>query len=157
MTALPIRGQGAAVKYVGIDYGLSRTGLAVSDPEGRMAFPLATLALRYFSGRGALLAALVVRIAETKAGAVVMGLPFLADGGESETTRQVRNVTERIRRRLALPVYFMPELLSTVEALRDLRQAGLRESRRRAVLDQQAAVRILASFLALRPDERRLA
>ena len=145
------------MKYVGIDYGLVRTGLAVSDPEGRMAFPLATFSLRDFPGRGALLAALAVRIAEAGAGAVVIGLPLHADGSESETTRQVRNVAKRIRRRIALPVYFMPELLSSAEALQDMRQAGVKADRRRAVLDQQAAVRILASFLSLSPERRRLA
>ena len=145
------------MKYVGIDYGLVRTGLAVSDPEGRMAFPLATFSLRDFPDRGALLAALAVRIAEAGAGAVVIGLPLHADGSESETTRQVRNVAKRIRRRIALPVYFMPELLSSAEALQDMRQAGVKVDRRRAVLDQQAAVRILASFLSLSPERRRLA
>lgn len=148
---------GGGVKYVGIDYGLVRTGLAVSDPEGRLAFPLAALSLRDFSDRKAMLAALAGRIAEAGAEAVVMGLPLRADGSESQTTRQVRNVTERIRRRVALPVYYMPELLSSEEALHDLRQAGLRADKCRAALDRQAAVRILASFLALRPDERRLA
>jgi putative Holliday junction resolvase len=145
------------VKYVGIDYGLARIGLAVSDPEERMAFPLVAFSLRDFPDRKTLLAALAARIAETGAEAVVMGLPLCADGSESETTRQVRNVTKRIRRRIALPVYFMPELLSSVEALRDLRQAGVRADRRRAALDQQAAVRILASFLSLPTDRRRLA
>ncbi|MDR1660192.1 MAG: Holliday junction resolvase RuvX [Desulfovibrio sp.] len=145
------------MKYVGIDYGLARIGLAVSDPEGRMAFPLATFSLRDFSDRKALLAALAARIAEAGAAAVVMGLPLHANGSESETTRQVRNVTKRIRRRIDLPVYFMPELLSSVEALHDMRQAGVRADKCRAVLDQQAAVRILASFLSLPPDRRWLA
>jgi putative Holliday junction resolvase len=142
---------------VGIDYGLARTGLAVSDPEGRMAFPFGVLRLRDFPNRKTLLAALAARIAEAGAEAVVMGLPLRADGQESETTRQVRNVTERIKRRIALPVYFMPELLSTVEALQDLRQAGVKAARLRAVLDQQAAVRILTSFLALPFNDRRAA
>ncbi|MDR2744537.1 MAG: Holliday junction resolvase RuvX [Desulfovibrio sp.] len=145
------------MKYVGIDYGLVRTGLAVSDPEGRMAFPLTTLSLRDFPDRKALLAVLAARIAEAGAAAVVMGLPLHADGSESETAKQVRNVTKRIRRRIALPVYFMPELLSSEEAFWDMRQAGVRADRLRAVLDQQAAVRILASFLSLPPDRRRLA
>jgi putative Holliday junction resolvase len=153
----PAAARGGIVKYVGIDYGLVRTGLAVSDPEGRMAFPLTTLSLRDFPDRKALLAVLAARIAEAGAAAVVMGLPLHADGSESETAKQVRNVTKRIRRRIALPVYFMPELLSSEEAFWDMRQAGVRADRLRAVLDQQAAVRILASFLSLPPDRRRLA
>ncbi len=49
----------------------------------------------------------------------------------------------------------MPELLSSEEAWADLREAGVRVGKRKAVLDQQAAVRILASFLALPPEQRR--
>ena len=145
------------MRYAGIDYGLARTGLAVSDPEGRVAFPLATFRLADYAGRSALLDALAGRIREEGAGAVVMGLPLLLDGGESLTTRQVRNVTERLKRRLELPVYFMPELLSSEEAAQDLREAGLSREKARAVLDRQAAARILASFLAEPEEKRRLA
>lgn len=143
------------LKYVGIDYGLARTDLAVSDPEGRLAFPLVTLRLEEYPNRKDFLAALAARITAEEAEAVVMGLPLLDDGTDSLTTRQVRNVTERLKRRVDLPVFYMPELLSSEEAWSDLRDAGLTARKRKAVLDQQAAVRILASFLALPPEQRR--
>ena len=141
------------MKLVAIDYGLERTGLAVSDPDGHMAFPLATLALKNFADRKAFLAALTQAVADTGAQAVVMGLPCLDDGTDSLTTRQVRNITERLKRRIDLPFYYMPEFLSSEEAWGDLREAGLKRNKRKAVLDQQAAVRILSSFLAL-PREK---
>ena len=140
---------------MGVDYGLARTGLAVSDPEGRLAFPLTTLRLEEHAGRKEFLAALAATITAEAAGAVVMGLPLLDDGTDSLTTRQVRNITARLKRRLDLPVFYMPELLSSEEAWADLREAGVRGGKRKAVLDQQAAVRILASFLALPPEQRR--
>lgn len=140
---------------MGVDYGLARTGLAVSDPEGRLAFPLTTLRLEEHANRKEFLAALAAAITAEGAGAVVMGLPLLDDGTDSLTTRQVRNVTGRLKRRLDLPFFYMPELLSSEEAWADLREAGLRADRRKAVLDQQAAVRILGSFLALPPERRR--
>ncbi|MBQ9452025.1 MAG: Holliday junction resolvase RuvX [Desulfovibrio sp.] len=142
------------MKFVAIDYGLVRTGLAVSDPEERLALPLDTLQLKNFSNRKAFLDALAQRIHVTGAQAVVMGLPLLPDGTESLTTRQVRNVTERLKRRVPLPFFYMPEELSSEEAWADLREAGLARGKRRAVLDQQAAVRILSSFLALAPQQR---
>ena len=156
----PRRGRGekrgiTRLKYVGIDYGLARTGLAVSDPEGRLAFPLVTLRLEEYPNRKDFLAALAARITAEKAEAVVMGLPLLDDGTDRLTTRQVRNVTERLKRRVDLHVFYMPELLSSEEAGSDLRDAGLTARKRKAVLDQQAAVRILASFLALPPEQRR--
>ncbi|MBO4299990.1 MAG: Holliday junction resolvase RuvX [Desulfovibrio sp.] len=137
------------MKFVGIDYGLARTGLAASDPEGRMVFPLATLRLADFPSRHLLLDALAQRLIAEGTEAVVMGLPLLPDGSESLTTRQVRNVTERLKRRLPLPFYYMSEELSSEEAWVDLREAGLTRKKRKDVLDQQAAVRILSSFLAL--------
>ncbi len=137
-----------------MDYGLERTGLAVSDPDGRLAFPLATLRLKDFPKRSALLDALAGRARESGAEALVMGLPLLEDGSASTSTAQVRNVLPRLRRRLNLPFFWMPELLSSEEARADLAEAGLYGVRARAVLDQQAAVRILESFLALDPQRR---
>ena len=64
-------------------------------------------------------------------------------------------MTRRLQRRIPLPFYFMSEELSSEEAWDDLRAAGLDARRRRTVLDQQAAVRILESFLALAPQQRR--
>ncbi len=142
------------MKIVAIDYGLERTGLAACDDAGVLAYPLVTLRLADFADRKALLDALACRVRDEGAQAVVMGLPLLDDGTESLTTRQVRNVTRRLRRRLDLPFYWMPELLSSVEAELDLREAGMKRHRRKAVLDQQAAVRILSSFLALPPRQR---
>lgn len=137
-----------------MDYGLARTGLAVSDPDGRMAFPLATVRLQDYTDRKLFLAALTEKIIEAGAEAVVVGLPLTQDGKESLTTRQVRNVTQRLKRRIPLPFYYMVEELSSEEAWADLREAGLKMRKRKAVLDQQAAVRILSSFLALAPQER---
>ena len=142
------------MRYAAIDYGLARTGLAVSDPEGRLAFPVASFRLTDFASRKALLDALAGRIRDLGAEAVVMGLPLLEDGGESLSARQARNAAQRLKRRLELPFYYMPELLSTVEAEQDLRACGLAREKARAVLDQQAAVRILGSFLN-EPLERR--
>ncbi|RRD69753.1 MULTISPECIES: Holliday junction resolvase RuvX [unclassified Desulfovibrio] len=143
------------MKFAGIDYGLARTGLAVSDPEGKMAFPLETLHFADYPDRRSLLSALAGRIAASGAQAVVMGLPLTRDGQESLTTRQIRNITRRLQRRIPLPFYFMPEELSSGEARADLRAAGCPAHKVRAVLDQQAAVRILDSFLALPPHMRR--
>ena len=143
------------VKCVGIDYGLERTGLAACDEAGVLAYPLTTLRLADYPDRKAFLAALAERVLAEDPAAVVLGLPLREDGTESLTTRQVRNVTERLKRRVPLPFYFMSELLSSEAAERELREVGRTGRRCKAVLDQQAAVRILESFLSLSPDQRR--
>lgn len=147
------------MKYFCIDYGLARTGIAVSDPQGIMAFPRGTLELAKLGSRKALLSALVNAVLTEEAHAVVLGLPLHKDGAESLTTVQVKNITARLKRRLHehkpdLAFYFMPEFLSSEEAAADLAAAGLAPARRKAVLDQQAAIRILESFLALSEDRR---
>ncbi|MBR6466524.1 MAG: Holliday junction resolvase RuvX [Desulfovibrio sp.] len=136
------------MKLVGIDYGLVRTGLAATDPDGVLAYPLKTLDLNAFPSRKALLEELAGIIRQEKPDAVVVGLPLMPDGTESLTTRQVRNFAGRLVHRMDCPVLFMEELLSSEEAAWDLAEAGVRDrNKRKAALDQQAAVRILESYL----------
>lgn len=139
------------MKYLALDYGLKRTGVAVTDAGGRMAFPRHTLVLKT---RDAFFAELVALITREEAEAIVLGLPLLLDGQETLITRQVRNFAARLARRVKLPIYWMQEILSSHEAEEDLRAAGRSGKELSAVVDQQAAVRILESFLNLPEDKR---
>lgn len=132
------------MKYVAIDYGQKRTGIAVSDSGGRMAFPRCTL---HMKTREAFFTELLALIEKEEADALIVGLPIQLDGTDSLTTRQVRNFIDRLGRRSPLPIYAVPEALSSMEAQLDLRAAGRSAAKGKAVLDQQAAVRILQSFL----------
>lgn len=137
----------SALKILAIDYGQVRTGLAASDADVRLAYPLLTLDFGDFPDRKAFLARLADIVREQDAREVVIGLPLLEDGSDSLTTRQVRNFARRLSHRVSCPCLFVNELLSSVEAERDLREAGVARNRRGAVLDQQAAVRILETYL----------
>lgn len=143
------------VKLLGIDYGLERTGLAVTDATGTMAFPLRALALAQFGNRSALLDEIARECLQNSCEAVVMGLPVLDDNQETEMSRQARNIVKRLKRRLEKPFYYMPEFLSSHEALGLLREAGLSASKIKKALDQQAACQILSSFLA-QPERLRI-
>ena len=132
----------ANMKFLGIDYGRARTGIAVTDASGHMAFPCCVLCK---DTRRAFFAKLCALIAAEAPQAIVVGLPLPEGGGESLSTRQVRNFVQSLKRRVALPVYYMDELLSTYEAREQFREAGQRPAP--GELDQQAAVRILESFL----------
>ena len=136
------------MKWVGIDYGLARTGLAATDPEGIMAYPLTTIRLADYANRKEFLAALAGRILEERPDAVVMGLPLLTDGTESMTTRQVRNFAASLKRRMNLPIYYMNEVLSSADAESRLAAAGLNARAIKDVVDQEAAALILESFLS---------
>jgi putative Holliday junction resolvase len=140
------------MKYLGIDYGQKRTGIAVSDPSGIMAFPRRTILMR---GREAFFAELLALAGEEGAEAFVVGLPLRLDGSDSETTRQVRNMAGSLRRRTCLPVHLVEETLSSWDAQRLLRAAGKMGKDLSALKDQAAAVAILETFLqGIRPDPR---
>ena len=132
------------MKYLGIDYGQKRTGIAVTAPGGTMAFPRRTLIMR---GKDAFFAELLALAEEERIEAFVVGLPLRQDGSDSETTRQVRNMVERLKRRTSLPVHLVPEALSSWEAESRLREAGKGGKTLRRDLDQAAAVTILETFL----------
>ena len=141
------------MKYIAIDYGTKRTGLAASDTGGNMAFPRQTLALKT---RDRFFAELLDFIEKEEPVAIVVGLPKSIDGEETLMSRQVRNFIARLRRRSDLPIYIIEEALSSFEAELELRDAGLKGHEVAKVVDQQAAVRILESFLNLPEEHRKL-
>lgn len=132
------------MKYLAIDYGQKRTGIAVSDSGGSMAFPRRTIQMRT---REAFFEELLALLEAEAPDALVIGLPVNLDGEETLTTRQTRNFAKNLKKKTTLPIFWMEEALSSFEAEIDLRQAGRSAAKSRAVLDQQAAVRILQSFL----------
>ena len=132
------------MKYLAIDYGQKRTGIAVSDSGGSMAFPRRTIQMRT---REAFFEELLALLEAEAPDALVIGLPVNLDGEETLTTRQTRNFAKNLKKKTPLPIFWMEEALSSFEAEIDLRQAGRSAAKSRAVLDQQAAVRIPQSFL----------
>jgi putative Holliday junction resolvase len=132
------------MKFLGIDYGQKRTGIAVTDEGGRMAFARTALTM---AGRERFWAELLALLREEAPAALVVGLPVRQDGSDSLTTRQVRNFVAGLKRRVELPVYLMPEQYSSFEAEGLLREAGKTGRAAQAGLDAAAAARILESFL----------
>lgn len=128
---------------LGVDVGTVRIGIAVSDPEGRVATPLETvLRGRHDLGR---IAEIATNWAVVE---VVLGLPLSMSGAEGPAARAVRDYSVTLAARVApLPVRLVDERLSTVSAERGLRNAGVEGRRRRAVIDQVAAVQILQAAL----------
>ena len=140
------------MKYVAIDYGLKRVGIAVSDVDGSFAFPRCTLKRET---KAAFFAQLLELLDKEQADAIVVGLPLYTDGTECLTTVQVRHFVESLKRRTSLPVYWMNEVLSSAAAEHELYDFGMGFREVKKVVDQQAAVLILENFLD-QPEERRL-
>ena len=128
---------------VGIDPGDARIGVASSDPSGVLATPVETV--RRGSGDVRRIAAIV---AEREAIEVVVGLPRSLSGREGPSAAKVRVFAARLARRVApLPVRLCDERLTTVSAESMLREQGRHGAKRRAVVDQAAAVLILQTAL----------
>lgn len=139
------------MRTLGIDFGLKRVGLALSDPAGSMAFPRETIVR---TTKDALFARLLEVIATEGVERIVVGMPTGMDGQVTETTRQVRNFIERLKRRTDVPVETTDERLTSFQAEDDLWAAGvnLRKGKKnKEKIDQQAAVRLLQAYL----DEQR--
>lgn len=129
---------------LGVDVGTVRAGLALSDPEGVLATPLAVVDAR---GEPPELAA---RLADTArvhgCTTVVIGLPRGMSGRDTASTSRARAVARGLER-LGLQVRLWDERLSSAEADRALAAAGRRARDRRDVRDQVAATIILQSWL----------
>lgn len=140
------------MKILGIDFGLARVGLAVTDPDGRLAFPRGVVVR---TTRAALFETLSAVMAAEGVEQIVIGRPEPMDGvpgREAVTVRQIENFAKSLARRTPLPIAFVDETLSSAQAQEDLRAAGLSGRRLREALDAQAAVRIVNTYLsALRP------
>ncbi len=131
-------------RYLAIDFGLKRVGLAVAGPNNTLVFPLKTL---FRTTRAAFFEELLATIEEESIQALVVGLPLDIDGNEQLISRQVRNFAASLARRVSLPIYLENEVLTSFEASSRLDEARVFGNRRKKVLDQMAAVAILESFL----------
>jgi len=128
---------------LGLDPGDARIGVARSDPSGVLATPVETVR----RGRGDL--ARIAALAD-EAGAieVIVGLPRSLSGGEGPAAVKVREFAAALVRRIApIPVRLYDERLTTVSAEAMLRDRGRKGGKRRAVVDQAAAVLILQQAL----------
>ena len=132
---------------LGIDPGDARIGVARSDPSGFLASPVETV--RRGKGDLARIAKiLAAEQAESEVVEVVVGLPRSLSGGEGPAAAKVREFAAALARRVGpVPVRLVDERMTTVSAEAMLRDRGRSGAKRRAVVDQAAAVLILQHAL----------
>lgn len=135
------------MRVLGIDYGERRIGLAVTDPTRTIASPLDTLQRR--AGRRPPLSRLAEIARELKVEALVVGLPLDLQGNETSWCREVRAFGDALASRLEVPVTYVDERLTSVQATRAVRSVGLgkRERERKERVDASAAALILQAWL----------
>lgn len=124
------------MKYLGIDYGTKRVGLAVSDDEGRLAFPLLVLENRGIQN----LADDIARVCRAeKIDGVVLGNSLTYALEDNPIMDHVRRLEQFLKERIDLPIYYENEILSSREAEHIQGKNDMH--------DASAAAIILGSFL----------
>ena len=131
-------------RVLGLDLGDARIGVAISDPDRRLAVPVGTIHVGQPPGELKAVAALV---AEHDATQLVIGLPRSMSGDEGPRAALAREFGAALEAVVRVPIEFQDERLSTVEAERALRDAGVTGRERRRVVDRSAATVILQAWL----------
>jgi putative Holliday junction resolvase len=136
------------VRYLGLDVGDARIGVALSDETGTLASGLPTLRR---AGPRKDVKAVAALVRERGVGVVVVGVPWRLDGTAGPQAEKVMGFVESLRRAVHVPVESWDERLTTVAADELLAEAGVRRRDRKERIDRAAAVLILQGYL----DSRR--
>jgi len=137
-------------KFLGIDLGRRRIGVAVSDDDGKIALPGGVIEVPPCGNDENCARAAAKRIAakarQVGAETIVVGLPLLLSGESSPMTEFARQVGEILRQK-GFDVHFWDERFTSAEAERYIRDAGKKPSKNKGKIDEVAAVLILQTFL----------
>jgi len=130
------------MRYLGIDYGAKRVGVAVSDESGNFAFPLVVL-----ENSENMFSELVKICSENKIDEIVIGESKDYSGKENEIMKEIIPFVQMLKKDLGLPIHMQPEFLTSVEAERLQGKNDMH--------DASAAALILKSYLDtnIRRDE----
>jgi putative Holliday junction resolvase len=129
---------------VGLDLGTKTIGVAVSDPDRRLATGVETVQRTQFKRDAARLLAIA---AERKATGFVLGLPINMDGSEGPRAQSTRAFARNLAGLTALPIGLWDERLSTAAVERELIGMDVSRAKRAEVIDEHAAIFILQGAL----------
>lgn len=140
-------------RVLAIDYGRRRLGLALSDELGLVARPLATVER---SNRRADLQKLARILKENGVGLILVGLPLRLDGTAGQMAQEARAFAARLVKATGLPVEMVDERLTSWAAEASLPRGTSGGAKRRAEIDQRAAILILEEYLHRGPQREQL-
>ncbi|MBN2313370.1 MAG: Holliday junction resolvase RuvX [Sedimentisphaerales bacterium] len=130
------------MRYLAIDYGTRRTGLAICDPGETIVSPLAVL-----QSRESLPEKIAQIVENENVEAIVLGLPLNMDGSTGPQTQLVTKFADQLQVHINIPVLFQDERLSSFSAEEKLASANLTRGKMKERLDAVAAAEILQAFL----------
>lgn len=151
MTTPPPRSTRPLARYLAVDYGERRVGLAVSDPEGLIASPAGFITRRL--GKRPPIAELVRQAEALAVRGFVLGLPLDDQGEETMRSTEVRAIALELTKRTTLPVRLVDERYTTAAALRAIREMGGSARGRKGDVDALAATLLLRHAMDIAANE----
>jgi putative Holliday junction resolvase len=129
-------------KAIGIDFGLKRTGIAITDDSGIIASPLIAIASEK------LMAFLIDLIPKEKIKVIVLGFPTSLDGTDTHITENVRLLKEALEKQFNLPVELQDERMSSSRAMQAIHQGGkAKQKKNKGLVDTISATLILQDYM----------
>lgn len=135
------------MRYLAIDLGDRRTGLATGDDESGIVSAAGVIELPMKPG-DALLDGLAQAVREQEPDELVVGMPFNMDGSEGPRAKLVRAFVERLSARVDLPVRYQDERLTSVQADWEMARSGMTHKQKKHRRDALAAAAILRDYLS---------
>jgi len=130
------------MRYLAIDLGKKRTGLAVCDPTETIVSPLEVI-----SEKGELFEEIKRLTTMEKIDGVVIGLPLNMDGTAGPQAKAVKKFARQLKKQIKIPVHFQDERLSSFAAEEKLKEIEISKKAKKERLDALAAAGILEAFL----------
>lgn len=139
-------------RYLAVDLGDRRIGLAIADPTGTIASPAGWIARR--AGHRVPIAVLITKATELEAKGFVVGLPLDGRGEEGPRARDARRLAEELTKRTGLEARLVDERFTTSAALRAIKKLGGSTRGRKGDVDAVAATVLLQFALKLGEREQ---
>lgn len=135
------------MRILGLDYGSKTVGVAMTDALGMTVQPYKTIQRDRESKLRQTLSEIAEIVEQYQIEKIVMGLPLNMDDTEGDRAAKTRDFAEKLKLRVAVPIEFIDERLTTMEAEEILDQSGIPRSEQKKVIDQVAAQLILEQYL----------
>ena len=135
------------MRILGLDYGSKTVGVAMTDALGMTVQPYKTIQRDRESKLRQTLSEIAEIVEQYQIKKIVMGLPLNMDDTEGDRAAKRRDFAEKLKLRVAVPIEFTDERLTTMEAEEILDQSGIPRSEQKKVIDQVAAQLILEQYL----------
>ena len=130
------------MRILALDWGTVRIGVAISDPDGKIAFPFE----KFLETKSALPEIKNI-VDEKEVERIIIGLPKSMSGEASQSSKQVEEFVGKLKELVACSIEYVDERLSSVAAGKTLSEQGLNQQQQRGLVDNLAAQQMLQQYL----------